>query len=68
MEIQVIEKTNGRINRVTGTTIKERLSVDLQIKLYTYYQIKKATNLWILKLIVWFAEYLIQPFQIILYK
>ncbi len=23
MEIQVIEKTNGRINRVTGTTIKE---------------------------------------------
>ena len=22
MEIQVIEKTNGRINRVTGTTIK----------------------------------------------
>ena len=27
MEIQVIEKTNGRINRVTGTTIKERLRV-----------------------------------------
>ena len=26
MEIQVIEKTNGRINRVTGTTIKERLN------------------------------------------
>lgn len=25
MEIQVIEKTNGRINRLTGTTIKERL-------------------------------------------
>ena len=27
MEIQVIEKTNGRINRVTGTTINERLRV-----------------------------------------
>ncbi len=27
MEVQVIEKTNGRINRVTGTTIKERLRV-----------------------------------------
>lgn len=27
MEIQVIEKTNGRINRVTGTTIKEMLRV-----------------------------------------
>ena len=27
MEIQVIEKTNGRINIVTGTTIKERLRV-----------------------------------------
>lgn len=27
MEIQVIEKMNGRINRVTGTTIKERLRV-----------------------------------------
>ena len=27
MEIQVIEKTNGRINRVTGTTIKDRLRV-----------------------------------------
>ncbi len=27
MEIQVIEKTNGRINRATGTTIKERLRV-----------------------------------------
>ena len=27
MKIQVIEKTNGRINRVTGTTIKERLRV-----------------------------------------
>ena len=27
MEIQVIEKTNGRINRLTGTTIKERLRV-----------------------------------------
>ncbi len=27
MEIQLIEKTNGRINRVTGTTIKERLKV-----------------------------------------
>ena len=27
LEIQVIEKTNGRINRVTGTTIKERLRV-----------------------------------------
>lgn len=27
MEIRVIEKTNGRINRVTGTTIKERLRV-----------------------------------------
>lgn len=27
MEIQVIEKTNGRINRVTGTTIKERLRI-----------------------------------------
>lgn len=27
MEIQVIEKTNGRINRVTGTAIKERLRV-----------------------------------------
>ena len=27
MQIQVIEKTNGRINRVTGTTIKERLRV-----------------------------------------
>lgn len=27
MEIQVIEKTNGRINRITGITIKERLRV-----------------------------------------
>lgn len=27
MEIQVIEKTNGRINRVTGWAIKERLRV-----------------------------------------
>ena len=27
MEIQVIEKTNGRINRVTGITIKDRLRV-----------------------------------------
>ena len=27
MEIQVIERTNGRINRATGTTIKERLRV-----------------------------------------
>lgn len=27
MEIQVIEKTNWRINRVTGTTIKGRLIV-----------------------------------------
>ena len=24
MEIQVIKKTDGKINRVTGTTIKER--------------------------------------------
>ena len=27
MEIQVIEKINGRINRVTGITIKEKLRV-----------------------------------------
>lgn len=27
MKIQVIEKTNGKINRVIGTAIKERLRV-----------------------------------------
>ena len=36
MEIQVIEKTNGRINRVTGTTIKERLRVCAYCRVSTY--------------------------------
>ena len=36
MEIQVIEKTNGRINRVTGTTIKERLRVCAYARVSTY--------------------------------
>ncbi len=35
MEIQVIEKINGRINRVTGTTIKERLRVCAYAKVST---------------------------------
>lgn len=33
MEIQVIEKTNGRINTVIGTTIKERLSTENVVKI-----------------------------------
>ena len=49
MEIQVIEKTNGRINRVTGTTIKERLRVCAYCRVSTdneeSSEIEEKTNL-----------------------